>query len=155
MIITIDYLLDAGFDISEEINTNKLYNAIRTAEWYIVKPRLGDMYIPIEANDGGEYDDILEGGIVTNEEGKEIHLAGLQLAEANIAYGLLLRDNVNATIFGDVKKSDDYSDQATEADIKRVAMFHNEQGLAYLKEVTDFLKIKQPEINNGYWNEYL
>lgn len=155
MIIDIDYLLDAGFDISDEINQNKLNNAIRTAEFYIVKPRLGDLYIPILENADGDYDDIIEGGIVTDEDGKEHHLAGLELAEANIAYGLLLRDNVNATIFGDVKKSDDYSDQATEADIKRVAMFHNEVGLAYLKEVTDYLKIKQPEVNNGYWNEYL
>ena len=156
MIISIDYLLNCGFDISEEISENKLTNAIQSAEWYIVKPRLGDLYIPIMENTDGDYDDVIEGGVVTDDQGNDVHLAGLALAEAHIAYGMLLRENLNATTFGVHKKVDkEVSDLAPEDNIRRVAMMHNEIGMAYLKEVCNFLKIKETDKPlNNYWAEY-
>lgn len=156
MIIDIDYLLSAGFDISEEISENKLNNAIRTAEWYIIKPRLGDKYIPILENTDGDYDDVIDGGIVTDEKGNSIFIAGLAQAEAHIAYAILLRENLTATSFGVHKKVDkEVSDLAPEDNIRRVAMMHNEIGLAYLKEVCEFMQIPVLfKAYNDYWMEY-
>lgn len=157
MIITVNELLNSGFSISDEISNEKLEKAIDTAELFIVKPRLTDKkYIDI-ISDPTDYAVVIEGGIATKEDGEQVYLAGLKRSMCHLAYAILLRENINATSFGTVLKKDDYSDQASEERILKVGMQAGEIGLQYLKEVTDYLNIKNNDkhLQNAYFSEYL
>lgn len=155
MIITTNELLNSGLPISTEIDTPKLEAAIHTAEHFIIKPRLGNKYIDITQNPA-QYSTILNGGIVTDEQGKEIAVAGLKRAEIQISFAILLRDNLNTTVFGSVLKKDEFSDQADESKIRTVGQFHIEVGMQYLKEITDYFKIKNNgDLPNIYLSEYI
>ena len=155
MYIDTDYLLDFGFEISDEISIGKLERSIKTAEQYIIKPRLGyELYADI-LDSPTAYETALNGGILTKDD-KEYHVAGLKEAEAHLAYGVLLGENINATTFGTVKKTDDYSSQAGIEDIRRVSMFNTEIGLAYLKEITDFYGIHNEDKHlPNLWEELI
>lgn len=146
MIITTTDLLNSGLPVSEEISDEKLERAIKTAEQFLVKPRLGALYVTI-ITEPSEYATILDGGIYTLPDGSEVYLSGLCEADKELAYACLLRDILAATTFGSVLKKDDYSDQSDEERLNAVARYHTEIGLAYLKEVTDVLGID----NTGLW----
>lgn len=124
---------------------------------YIVKPRLTDSkYIEI-ITDPTEYEVLIEGGVATKENGEQVYLAGLKRAMCHLSYAILIRENINATSFGTVTKKDDYSDVASEERIHRVGMQNGEIGMQYLKEVTDFLGIKNNDkhLQNVYFSEFL
>lgn len=154
MIITTTDLLNSGLPVSEEITDDKLQLAINTAEQFIVKPRLGEMFVTI-ITEPSDYGTILDGGIYTLEDGKQVYLSGLCNAVKELSYACLLRDNLAATIFGSVLKKDDYSDQADEDKLNAVAKYHTEIGLAYLKEITDVLKIDNSGLMLNNWFEEL
>ena len=97
MIITVSELLDSGLAISDEVSDSRLEYAITTAEQYIVKPRLGQLYIDITENPDN-YRDILEGGLVTDGT-RTAYLAGLKLAMCELAFAELLMNSANATAF--------------------------------------------------------
>lgn len=156
MIITIDELLGCGLQISEELSNERLQMAIYTAEQYVVKPRLGDeMYLAI-TDDPESYYYVINGGIVTKDD-KDIYLAGLKQAMYHLAYAFLLRDNLVVTVFSTVRKTDEYSENVGDDKILAVGMQHGEIGLWYLKEVTDYLGIKNENKNlpNSYFSEFL
>lgn len=150
MLIDIQYLLDFGLPISNEISDNNLNRAISTAEHYILQPRIGDdLYIAILTaleNEDPEYDVILDGGVLekTNEHGDLIYtyVTGLRAALAHISYGVLLTNYLNATTFGVVLKKDEYSDQAGLERIQKIGMQNIETGLWYIKQITDWYEIK-------------
>lgn len=156
MLIDTSYLLAFGLPISEEIDYNKLERAISTAENIVIKPRLGDLYAEIVENPL-DYDIAINGGVLVDEETeKHIYVAGLKSAEAHIAFGILLGDVINATAFGSVMKTDDYSTHADEDKLRRVAMMNTEIGMQYLKEITDFYKIKTScKILPNVWEEHI
>lgn len=155
MIIDINYLLDYGLPISDEIASERLERAIFTAEQYIAKPRLGDYYIAI-TDDPDEYYDILNGGPVTDGD-RSAYLAGLKPAMAHLAFAVLLNQMVNATAFGSVIKKEEYSEPADEPKLRQAGMSNAETGMAYLKEITDWLKIDNTDKNlpNIIWSEFL
>ena len=155
MIITVNDLLDSGLPLSEEISERKIENAIFTAEQFIIKNRLGDQQYIAIITSPAEYETILDGGAYVDHKGKNVWLAGLCEAETHLAYALILRDNITATIFGSVLKKDDYSDQAGEDRLNAVARYHTEVGLAYLKEITDALGIDNTDRALNDWYEEL
>lgn len=145
MIIDLNYLLNAGLNISDEIDEEKLERAIFTAEQTVVKQRLGyDLYISILdaiEDEDPEYEVILNGGKLEDEE-RKVYISGLKIAEAHIAYSILLSGNINATSFGStVKLNEEVSRPAGEEHLRRMCMQNMEIGLAYLKEITDWYKI--------------
>ena len=157
MFIDVNYLLNSGLLISDEISTERLEMAIKTTELYVVKPRLTDeKYIEITSNPT-EYETLLEGGIVTDENGKQFYVAGLKSAMCHLTFAFLLRDNLNVTSFSTVRKTDDYSENVGDDKIGIVGMQHGEIGMQYLKEITDYLHIKYDRKNlpNTYFSEYL
>jgi len=140
MIIDSNYLLEFGLQISDEITEDKLARAIKTAEQYVIKPRLGyELYADI-VEDPTAYETVLNGGLLVQDD-KHIYVAGLKEAEAHIAFGILIAGDVNATAFGSVLKNDDYSTHADEDKLRRTGMMHTEIGMQYLKEITDYYKI--------------
>ena len=157
MLTTInEFLNGSGLPISDEISDAKLGYCIKTAEMYLLKPRLGDeMYIAIN-NDPTTYYEVLNGGIVEKEEHgetKQYYLNGLKSAVFELAFARLLMDNVTATIFGSVIKKDDYSDQIGFDDLYMVAKQHTEVGLQYIDEVCDYLGINNKDRNCPSWTE--
>ena len=150
MLIDINYLLDFGLPISDEISDNNLNRAIQVAENYILQPRLGDdLYIAILNainSDDDTYDTVLDGGVLekTNEHGDLVYtyVTGLRAALAHIAYGVLLNNYISATTFGSTLKREDYSDQAGLERIQRIGMQNMETGLWYIKQITDWYEIK-------------
>lgn len=156
MFIDTSYLLAFGLPISEEIEYNKLERAISTAENIVIKPRLGDLYALMVENEL-EYNIAINGGVLVDEATeKHIYVAGLKSAEAHIAFGILLGDVINATAFGSVLKTDDYSTHADEDKLRRVAMMNTEIGMQYLKEICDFYKIKTScKILPNVWEEHI
>ena len=155
MIIDINYLLDYGLPVSDEISSERLERAIFTAEQVIVKPRLGDYYIAI-TDDPDEYYDILNGGPVTDGD-KSAYLAGLKPAMAHLAFAVLLNQMVNATAFSSVIKTEEYSEPADDTRLRQAGMNNAEIGLQYLREITDWLKIDNTDKNlpNIIWSEFL
>ena len=155
MLIDTSYLLNFGLPISSEIEYSKLERAISTAENIVIKPRLGDYYALIKENPL-DYDIAVNGGVLVDETAKHIYVAGLKEAEAHIAFAILLGEIINATAFGSVLKVDDYSTHADETKLRRVAMTHTEIGMQYLKEITDFYKIKTScKILPNVWEEHI
>lgn len=155
MIIDTNYLLDYGLPISDEIASERIERAIFTAEQYIVKPRLGDYYTAI-TDDPDEYYNILNGGTVT-DGGKTAYLAGLKPAMAHLAFAVLINQMVNATAFGSVIKTEEYSGPADDTRLRQAGMGNAEIGMQYLKEITDWLKIDNAEksLPNIIWSEFL
>lgn len=156
MFIDTSYLLAFGLPISSEIDYNKIERAIATAENIVIKPRLGDLYAEIVENPL-DYDIAINGGVLVDEATeKHIYVAGLKMAEAHIAFGILLGDVINATTFGAVLKDDEYSTHADEDKLRRVAMTHTEIGMQYLKEITDYYQIKTScKILPNVWEEHI
>ena len=73
---------------------------------------------------------LLVGGDTT--EGK--YLLGLQRSASYIAYALLLRDNVFASVYGTTNKRDDLSNQVDPVDAARQWYANGERGLSALIE---------------------
>lgn len=151
MIITINQLLNSGLDISEELSDYKLTMAIQTAEQYIVKNRLGELYSEIEANPT-EYYTTINGGTVTIDD-KEYNVTGLKYAIYHLAYSYLIRQNITSTIFGSVQKKDDYSSNVNGTEIKDFAIYHNEIAMAYLNEIATAYGCEKPKYNNNYFEQ--
>lgn len=139
MFIDITYLLNAGLPISEEISNDTLNRAIFTAENYVIKPRLGELYNAITENPN-DYSVELAGGVLADGD-RRVYVAGLELAEAHITYAYLITNTVNATTFGAVLKDDEYSSHADADRLRAIGMMHAEIGMQYVKEITDFHKI--------------
>lgn len=151
MIITTNEFLNCGLPISEEVEESKLEYCIKTAEQFLVKPRLKDQYIEITSNPEN-YPEIINGGIVTKDD-KQIELAGLKQAMYELAFSELLMENVTATIFGSVVKNDEFSNNLTKDDLYMTSKRHVEIGLAYIKEITEYLGIYKATDNLNNWNE--
>lgn len=147
MLITTTDIYNSGLPISEEIPMAAIERAITTAEQFMVRPRLTDkVYIDFL---NGLHDDLLDGGVVG-----ENYVTGLKEAEIELTFAVLLHQSINATTFGSVIKTDDYSKYAGYDDIADEAKRHIEIGLAYLKEITNILGIKEEDqILNNFSNE--
>lgn len=147
MLITTTDIYNSGLPISEEIPMAAIERAITTAEQFMVRPRLTDkVYIDFL---NGLHDDLLDGGVVG-----ENYVTGLKEAEIELTFAVLLHQTINATTFGSVVKTDDYSKYAGYDNIADEAKRHIEIGLAYLKEITNILGIKEKDqILNNFSNE--
>ena len=147
MLITSNDIYNSGLSVSEEIPQANVERAIKTAEQFMVRPRLTDkVYIDFV---NGLHNDLLNGGIVG-----ENYVTGLKEAEIELTFAVLLHQSINATTFGSVVKTDDYSKYAGYDDIADEAKRHIEIGLAYLKEITNILGIKEKDqILNNFSNE--
>lgn len=147
MLITTNDIYDSGLSVSTEISEASVERAIKTAEQYMVRPRLTDaIYIEFV---NGEHTDLFNGGVVGTN-----YVAGLKEAIIELTFAVLLHQSINATTFGSVVKKDDYSDYAGYDNIAEEAKRHIEIGLAYLKEITNILGIKEEDqILNNFSNE--
>lgn len=147
MLITTTDIYNSGLSVSEEIPQANVERAIKTAEQFMVRPRLTDkVYIDFV---NGLHNDLLNGGIVG-----ESYVTGLKEAEIELTFAVLLHQSINATTFGSVVKIDDYSKYAGYDNIAEEAKRHIEIGLAYLKEITNILGIKEEDqILNNFSNE--
>ncbi len=144
MLITINELLNSGLPISDELSDAKLSYCIQTAELYVLKPRLGDQTYLAILDQPSQYAEVINGGVVEREEHGETkyyYLNGLKRAMYELSFAYLLFNDITATIFGSVLKSDDYSKNVGREDLLDAAKMHYEIGLAYIKEVTDWLGI--------------
>lgn len=148
MLITSNDIYDSGLSVSTEIPEASVERAIKTAEQYMVRPRLTNAIYIEFAN--GEHTDLFNGGIVNETE----YITGLKEAIIELTFAVLLHQSINATTFGSVVKTDDYSKYAGYDDIAEEAKRHIEIGLAYLKEITNILGIKEEDqILNNFSNE--
>lgn len=148
MLITASEIYNSGLSVSTEIPQVNVERAITTAEQYMVRPRLTDKVYLEFVN--GQHNDLLNGGIVNVTN----FVAGLKQAEIELTFAVLLHQSINATTFGSVIKTDDYSKYAGYDNIAEEAKRHIEIGLAYLKEITDILGIKEEDqILNNFSNE--
>lgn len=147
MLITANDIYDSGLSVSEEIPQANIERAITTAEQFMVRPRLTNkVYIDFL---NGHHTDLFNGGVIGDN-----FVAGLKEAEIELSFAVLLHQTINATTFGSVTKKDDYSDYAGYDNIAAESARHIEIGLAYLKEVTDILGIKEKDqIKNNFSNE--
>lgn len=148
MLITVSELLNSGLAISDEIDTRKLDYAIETAELLIVKTRLGDQTYLAILDQPLEYAAVINGGVVDREEHGETiyyYLNGLKRAMYELSFAYLLLNDISATVFASVRKKDDYSDNVGGEDLFLAAKAHYEIGLAYIKEVTNWLGINNEE----------
>lgn len=147
MLITYDDIYDSGLPVSEEIPQATIERAITTAEQFMVRPRLTNkIYIEFM---NGEHTDLFNGGVVGTN-----YVAGLKEAIIELSFAVLLHQTINATTFGSVVKVDDYSKYAGYDNIAEEAKRHIEIGLAYLKEITNILGIKEEDQTlNNFSNE--
>lgn len=154
-IITEGELLAAMPRISDESYSVNIEMAIKDAELFYVKPRIGDaMYQEYVENPSDHYTELYGGP--TTDHAEILWLAGLRQAEFHLVYAHLLRDNAYVSVFGSVRKKDDYSEQLSVGEIMKLAHYHWTLGTAYLRELCEYLGIKWNEtVNNDYFNEYL
>ncbi len=122
-----------GFRIGSDIKQETVTLAIETAEQYYLKPSLdADVYNAIrELSDTAV---LLAGGLYVNEDGDSFFIVGLKKALAFIAYGELLRMNINATTFGSVQKNDEYSQNV---DPSKQIQYFVTVGLQYMREACE------------------
>lgn len=157
MLITINQLLESGLDISEEINQNKLSLAIATAEDFIIRPRMGELFNNIVA-DPTAYSELINGGNITINNDmttRTVYVRGLKYAIFHIAYSYLLKSNLSVTSFGTVEKKDDYSNNVKINDIDNLARLHFEIGLSYVRDITDAYGIVSNVPLNNFFEELL
>ena len=154
-IITEGELIAAMPRITDEAYSMNITMAIADVERYIVKDYIGDAnYIEFLDNPLG-HDSELNGGIVVKDD-KEYFIAGLKAAEYHLVYAYMLRETVYVSVYGVSHKKDDYSEAAGESELLKVAMFHNEMGLGYLRELCEYMGIKTDgKTHRGFWNEYV
>lgn len=148
MLIQAEDIYDSGLPVSTEIPNAVVERAITTAEQFMVRPRLTNkVYIDFI---NGLHNDLLKGGLID----ENTYVTGLKQAEIELTFAIILHQSINATTFGSVKKKDDYSEYAGYDDIAEEAKRHIEIGLAYLKEITDYLEIKEEDQTlNNFSNE--
>lgn len=157
-IITEGELLAAMPRVSDESYSVNITMAIKDAELFYIKPRIGDELYAEYINSPMEHQTELYGGQVAQdgEDSETVWLAGLRQAEFHLVYAHLLRDNAYVSVFGSVRKKDDYSEQLSVGDIMKLAHYHHTLGTAYLRELCEYLGIKwNDRTNNDYFNEYV
>ena len=124
-------LLSMGLNIGSEIPQTKLAAAIEEGELSVVKPAIGDdAYIAALAL--ASTDPLLIGGQATDQQGKQVFLAGLKKAVGYIAFACLIRHTMQSTNFGTVQKNDEHS---TNTDPWEWARYNFGVGTRYLREV--------------------
>lgn len=150
MLITTTEFLNCGLPVSEEIADKKLEYAIKTAEQYVLKPRLGDELYQSITTSPSSYQIILNGGVYTKEDGKTVTLMGLKQSLYELAFSELLFEIGNVTIFSTVRKTDDYSKPLDKDEIYFIQKLHIERGIQYINEVLDALG--KPKTTKDYSN---
>lgn len=130
--LTYNDIIGYGFRIGSDVKQATVELAIEAAELYYLQPSLSDEdFNTLEAID--ENDPRMKGGVYTHD-GKTVRLAGLKKGLAYIAYGELLRMNINATTFGSVQKEDEYS---VNVDPKEQIRYFVTVGLRYVRQVCE------------------
>lgn len=146
MIVTANELINSGVaNISSEIDTAKIENAINNAEHFIIKDRLGDTLFAGFLN--GTADEVLLNG----GEYQGRYIVGLKRAIFNLAVAFLLRTDVAATVFGSVKKKDEYSENQSFDSITDYARFYFTLGETYLNELCEVLNAPKKPFYNNYF----
>lgn len=130
-----------GFNFSDEITDEKIHRSLYNAEQFIIKPNIpndlfknlfnGDKYLYL----GGFYGD------------EDVYIQGLRYTIFNFAFAFLIRDDINSTTFGSVKKKDDYSTPISFEDVRSYTQFYATLGYNALDEVLKFLKLKPANTN--------
>lgn len=126
------------FGLKSSADEIEISNSIADAELFYVKSVIGDSnYILFNGElEEGTKEYILKNG----GEWEGLYFAGLKRAIANIAFAFLLRENVNSTRFGSVRKVDENSSNIDENLLYNSSKHHVTIGKAYLKEITNELQ---------------
>lgn len=129
--LTVTQFRSYGFRLDQGIQDAVLLRCIQEAEeWFAVRYFKTDNYLALLSMPADS--PVISGGIYTNGAGEKFVLAGYLKAVAHIAYGALLRDNINATTFGSVRKRDEHSDNVDPWDN---AKYHDTIGRGWLHDI--------------------
>lgn len=152
MILTPQSLQQFGFRVSADQDL-QVALAIESAEMFSLKGSIGDaLYHSIDtarqSDADQKYYNARKGGTFNGHT-----FAGIEKALAHLAYSNLLRDNLNATRFGAVKKTSDDSQLASSEDLREVAMYHATIYRHYLRDVCEYIGV-EIESTNTYFYEW-
>ena len=133
MILTYENIMAYGFRTGADIPRATVELAIEAAELYYLQPSIsGNNFAELVALPATSV--LLVGGLYVDAKGDSHWIAGLKKGLAYIAYAELLRMNINATTFGSVQKTDEYSQNV---DPKEQIRYFLSVGLRYVREVCD------------------
>lgn len=138
MILTYSDLMGYGFRIARDVPQATVELAIETAELYYLQPSLsGADFCALRDMDATAV--LISGGLYVDSDDNSHFIAGLKKGLAFVAYAELLRMNINATTFGSVRKTDEYSENVDpSANIKYCLSV----GLQYIREVCELAGYK-------------
>ena len=133
MTITYNDIMAMGFRIGTDIKQTTIELALEAALLYYVQPSMeaADFDALMDLQDT---DVLVKGGKTTGTPPH--YVAGLKKGLGYIAYAELLRMNINATTFGSVQKSDEFS---TNVDPSEQIRYFLTIGLQYVREVVKIL----------------
>lgn len=127
-----------GFRIARDIPQATVELAIETAELYYLQPSLkSSEFAALKELEPTAV--LIAGGLFVDDKGESHYIAGLKKGIAHIAYAELLRMNINATTFGSVQKSDEYSTNVNP--VEQIKYFLS-VGLQYVREVCELAGYK-------------
>lgn len=145
MIITVNDILNSGLPISDDIRASEIENAIEVSEFFWLKSLIGDeKYIDLN-NDpiSAENYLLLHGGVYENK-----YLAGIKRALINYTFSYLILNNIRATRFGSVYKTDEFSENANTNNLQFNSRYYREIAEAYIRELDGIIEIKQGNDTN-------
>lgn len=146
MILTSTDILNSGLPISDDISSNEIENAISVAELYWLKSLIGDeQYINLDEDPISEQNYLLlNGGKYTSIK----YLAGIKKALINYTFSYLLLNNIRATRYGSVYKTDEYSENVKPNNLQFNSRYYREIAEAYIQELNGIIEIKQGNDTN-------
>lgn len=146
MLITFEDVINSGLPISDDIAPNEIENAISVAELYWLKSLIGDeKYINLDEDPISEQNYLLlNGGKYTSIK----YLSGIKRALINYVFSYLLLNNIRATRYGSVYKTDEYSENANSNDLQYNSSYYREIAEAYIQELNGIIEIKQGNDTN-------
>lgn len=145
MIITVNDILNSGLPISDDIRASEIENAIEVSEFFWLKSLIGDeKYIDLNNDPISDENYLLiHGGVYENK-----YLAGIKRALINYTFSYLILNNIRATRYGSVYKTDEYSENANPNDLQFNSRYYREIAEAYIRELSDIIEIKQGNDTN-------
>lgn len=145
MIITVNDILNSGLPISDDIRASEIENAIEVSEFFWLKSLIGDEKY-IDLNNDPISDEnylLLHGGVYENK-----YLAGIKRALINYTFSYLILNNIRATRFGSVYKTDEFSENANTNNLQFNSRYYREIAEAYIRELDGIIEIKQGNDTN-------
>lgn len=145
MLITFEDVINSGLPISDDIATNEIENAIEVSEFFWLKSLIGDeKYIDLNNDPTSDENYLLiQGGVYENK-----YLAGIKRALINYTFSYLILNNIRATRFGSVYKTDEFSENVNPNNLQFNSRYYREIAEAYIRELDGIITIKQGNDTN-------